>query len=90
MLGIENLNVTSDLSLQTLVRELFEKYLPTFKSLVNFESSNDNTEMDSLLKFFIEAKSQFTRLILDTLTNNFITAPSINATHKISKLVKLL
>lgn len=90
ILGIQSLNVNSDISLQTLVRELFEFYLPTLvKYLSNFESRNNSMEADPLTNCFLKAKPEFTHFILETLTNNFITTPTNNKTNKTCSWVKI-
>ena len=86
VLGIENLNIKSDISLQTLIRELFERYLPL---LVVVEINNENCfkVLDTLSKCFIEAKPSFVRLILDMVACNFIIVPGGSSTHKHCYLV---
>ncbi|OXU29027.1 hypothetical protein TSAR_005155 [Trichomalopsis sarcophagae] len=89
ILGIENLNVKADISLQTMIRELFERYLPL---LITVEASNENAfkVADSLSKCFLEAKPNFVRSILDMLAANFVTICGSNSTHKHCYLVMLL
>lgn len=88
ILGIENLNVKADFSLQTMTRDLFERYLPL---LVTVEATNENTfkVADTLSKCFLEAKPNFVRSILDMLGANFVTICGSNSTHKNCYLVKL-
>lgn len=87
ILGIENLNVKVDIFLQTMIRELFEKYLPL---LITVEASNENAfkVADTLSKCFLEAKPNFVRLIFDMLAANFVIICGSNSTHKHCYLVK--
>ncbi|XP_011498574.1 PREDICTED: protein MMS22-like [Ceratosolen solmsi marchali] len=89
ILGIENLNIKSDISLQTLIRELFERYLPL---LIKIEGNDGNSFQvsDTLSKCFLKAKPDFVRLILEILGRNFITIPGGNTVHKHCYLVMLL
>lgn len=79
MLGIENLHVNSDMSLQVLIRDLFDQYLPV---LITELSPNNFKAADSLLKCFSEAKRDFSRIIFEKLSDNFIVVPTDNTTHK--------
>lgn len=79
MLGIENLHVNSDMSLQALIRDLFEQYLPL---LITETSPNNFKVADSVLKCFSEAKFDFSRIIFEKLSGHFISVPADNTTHK--------
>ncbi|XP_043474055.1 protein MMS22-like [Leptopilina heterotoma] len=87
MLGIENLHVNSDMSLQVLIRDLFDQYLPV---LITELSPNNFKAADSLLKCFSEAKRDFSRIIFEKLSDNFIVVPTDNTTHKHCFLVMIL
>lgn len=85
MLGLEKLNVKGDILLQAMIRDIFDQYLPILITEINgcnFKIS------DTLSKCFKEAKSDFLRLILETLMSNFYVIPSGNVMHKHSNLVR--
>ena len=89
ILGIENLdieNFDSDISLQTLLRDLFDRYLPL---LVTKESNSNQSFViaDSVLSSFKKAKPTFSRSLLKVLSNHFIIIPKENTTHKHCHLV---
>jgi hypothetical protein len=88
ILGIGNLNVKLDISLQTLIRELFETYLPL---LIKVESNSENSYKvaDTLSKCFAEADRDFVCLILGMLVGQFITVVGGNTVHKHCSLVRL-
>ena len=87
MLGIENLNVKSDIILQALIRDLFEQYLPL---LITQSNANNFKVSDSLLKSFSEAKVEFSRFIFKKLADHFIVVPAENTTHKHCFLVSYI
>lgn len=88
ILGMEPLNVKSDLSLQVLMRDLFDQYMP----LLATQTVNSNTYRvsDSLLKCFKDAEADFVRLIFEILTTNFFTISADNMMHKHSYLVMVI
>lgn len=85
ILGMETLNVRSDISLQIIIRDLFDQYMP----LLIIPTINTNTfkVSDSLLKCFKDAKIDFICLILEILMTNFFTISNDNMMHKHSYLV---
>lgn len=87
VLGIEALNVNSDISLQVLIRDLFDKYM----TLLVMPSANTNSfkVSDSLLKFFKDAKADFVRSIFEILMTNFVILSSDNTMHKHAYLVRM-
>ncbi|XP_014204492.1 protein MMS22-like [Copidosoma floridanum] len=88
ILGIENLTIKSDISLQQLIRDLFERYLPL---LILIDKSNGSFKVtDTLSKCFLDAQPDFVHFMLVTLTRNFIIIPGGNSTHKHCHLVMLL
>lgn len=85
ILGLEKLNVKSDILLQAMIRDLFDQYLPI---LITEMNSGCNFRIsDTLLKCFKEAKSEFIRSIFETLMSNFYNISSDNIMHKHSNLV---
>ncbi|KAG7210314.1 hypothetical protein KM043_011855 [Ampulex compressa] len=88
LLGIETLNYRSDITLQVLIRDLFEQYMPLLITDIN--SITNYKVSDSLLKCFRDAKMDFMRLIFEMLTSNFLLISSDNNMHKHSYLVMLL
>ncbi|OAD54304.1 Protein MMS22-like [Eufriesea mexicana] len=88
VLGMEALNVRSDISLQVLIRDLFDQYMP----LLVTSTINANTfkVSDSLLKCFKDAKADFIRLIFEILMTNFFTISNDNIMHKHSYLVMII
>ncbi|XP_043263204.1 protein MMS22-like, partial [Colletes gigas] len=87
LLGIEALNVKSDISLQALIRDLFDQYMPLLITPVN--NANNFKVSDSLLKCFRDAKADFLRLIFEILMTNFFTVSSDNMMHKHFYLVMI-
>ncbi|XP_026671561.1 protein MMS22-like [Ceratina calcarata] len=88
ILGMEPLNVKSDISLQVLMRDLFDQYMP----LLTMQTVNLSTYKvsDSLLKCFKDAEADFVRLIFEMLTSNFFTLSTDNMMHKHSYLVMVI
>nr|XP_031832750.1 protein MMS22-like isoform X2 [Nomia melanderi] len=80
LLGIETLNVKSDLSLQIMIKDLFDQYIPFLVTSIN--NTNNFKVSDSLLKCFKDAKAAFVHLILEILMTNFFTISSDNMLHK--------
>ncbi|KAJ8680183.1 hypothetical protein QAD02_015970 [Eretmocerus hayati] len=89
ILGFENLNYKSEITLQTLIRELFERFLPI---LVRVDARNEDSfkVVDTMSKCFLEGNISFTCWLLDFLRSNFIVTPKENATHKHCHLAMLL
>ncbi|XP_076234655.1 protein MMS22-like [Calliopsis andreniformis] len=87
LLGIEALNVKSDISLQILIRDLFDQYMSLLITPIN--NTNNFKVSDSLLKCFRDAKAEFLRLIFEILMTNFFTISSDNMMHKHSYLVMI-
>ncbi|XP_053997170.1 protein MMS22-like [Hylaeus anthracinus] len=85
LLGIEALNVKSDISLQVLIRDLFDQYVPLLVTSIN--NTNNFKVSDSLLKCFRDAKADFLRLVFEILMTNFVTVSSDNMMHKHFHLV---
>lgn len=85
LLGIEALNVKSDISLQILIRDLFDQYISLLITPIN--NTNNFKISDSLLKCFKDAKADFVRLIFEILMTNFLSITSDNMMHKHSYLV---
>lgn len=83
MLGIEELSARSDLSLQALIRDLFEAYLPL---LVTVNSGNTKIA-ESLLQCFADVKIDFSCLLFEKLAASFIIVSADNTTHKHCYLV---
>ncbi|XP_012139632.2 protein MMS22-like isoform X2 [Megachile rotundata] len=88
LLGIETLNVKSDISLQVLIRDLFEQYMTLLITPI-INTSNFKVS-DSLLKCFKDAKADFIHLIFEILMTNFLTFTSDNLMHKHSYLVMII
>ncbi|XP_043279695.1 protein MMS22-like [Venturia canescens] len=86
MLGIESLSARSDLSLQALIRDLFEAYLPL---LVTVNTGNIKVA-ESLLQCFADAKIDFSCLLFEKLAASFIIVSTDNTTHKHCYLVMIL
>lgn len=84
ILGFENLNVTTDISLQHLMRELFERYLPLLITHDDKERCFKIT--DAILDCF-SAKPDFTKFILNIL-GSMITVPADQTTHAACYLVR--
>lgn len=80
LLGIEALNIKSDISLQILIRDLFNQYMPLLITPIN--NTNNFKVSDSLLKCFRDAKADFLRLVFEILMTNFFTISSDNMMHK--------
>lgn len=85
ILGLEKLNVKSDILLQAMLRDIFDQYLPILITEVN--SGYSFKVSDTLLKCFKEARSEFLRTIFETLMSNFYNISSDNVMHKHSNLV---
>ncbi|KAF3426824.1 hypothetical protein E2986_01096 [Frieseomelitta varia] len=88
LLGVEALNVKSDISLQILIRNLFDQYMPLL--IVPTVNANSFKVSDSLLKCFKDAKADFIRLIFEILMTNFFNISNDNMMHKHSYLVMIL
>ncbi|XP_011860729.1 PREDICTED: protein MMS22-like isoform X2 [Vollenhovia emeryi] len=88
ILGLEKLNVKSDILLQAMVRDLFGQYLPILIIEVNGGYSFEVS--DALLKCFKEGNGEFLRLIFETLMSNFYNISSDNVMHKHSNLITWL
>ncbi|TGZ50279.1 Uncharacterized protein DBV15_02129 [Temnothorax longispinosus] len=88
ILGLEKLNVKSDILLQAMIRDIFDQYLPILIIEVNGGCSFKVS--DTLLKCFKEAKSDFLRSIFETLMSNFYNISSDNVMHKHSNLITWL
>ncbi|KAG9429298.1 protein MMS22-like isoform X1 [Apis mellifera carnica] len=88
ILGMETLNVRSDISLQVIIRDLFDQYMP----LLIIPTINTNTfkVSDSLLKCFKDGKIDFICLIFEILMTNFFTISNDNMMHKHSYLVMII
>ncbi|XP_076654446.1 protein MMS22-like [Halictus rubicundus] len=87
LLGIEALNVKSDISLQILIKDLFDQYMPLLITSIN--NTNNFKVSDSLLKFFKDAKADFMHLVFEILMTNFFTISSDNMLHKHFYLVMI-
>lgn len=87
VLGLESLNIKSDISLQALIRSLFDQYIPI---LIIQDTSGNFRVSDTLLKCFQDAKADFSYLIFEMLTTLYFTISSDNNMHKYSYLVCLL
>jgi len=85
MLGLEKLNVKSDILLQAMIRDIFDQYLPILIVEVNNGCSFKVT--DTLLKCFKDIKNEFLRTIFEMLMSNFYNISSDNILHKHSNLV---
>lgn len=88
LLGVEALNVKSDISLQILIRNLFDQYMPLL--IVPTVNANSFKVSDSLLKCFKDAKADFIRLIFEILMTNFFNISNDNMMHKHSYLVCII
>lgn len=88
LLGIETLNVKSDISLQVLIRDLFDQYMTLL--ITPITNTNNFKVSDSLLKCFKDAKADFIHLIFEILVTNFFTITSDNLMHKHSYLVCII
>ncbi|KAL7294391.1 hypothetical protein TKK_0012396 [Trichogramma kaykai] len=86
ILGFENLNIKSDITLQTLLRDLFDRYLP----LLITRDDNTLKVSDTLLKCFKDVNCNFIKSLLDILNCNFIIISKDRATHKHCQLVMSL
>ncbi|KAK2579413.1 hypothetical protein KPH14_003271 [Odynerus spinipes] len=87
VLGLESLNVKSDISLQALIRNLFDQYIPI---LITQDNSGNFKVSDTLLKCFQDAKSDFSYLIFEMLMPLYFTISSDNNMHKYSHLMLFL
>ncbi|KAI4498080.1 hypothetical protein M0802_006904 [Mischocyttarus mexicanus] len=87
ILGLESLNIKSDISLQVLNRNLFDQYIPI---LITQDNSGHFKVSDSLLKCFQDAKADFSYLLFEMLMTLFFTISSDNNLHKHNHLVLLL
>ncbi|XP_043496827.1 protein MMS22-like isoform X1 [Polistes fuscatus] len=87
ILGLESLNIKSDISLQVLNRNLFDQYIPI---LITQDTSGNFKVSDTLLKCFQDAKADFSYLIFEMLMTLFFTISSENNLHKHNHLVLLL
>lgn len=85
LLGLEKLNVKSDILLHATIRDIFDQYLPVLITEVNNGCSFKIC--DSLLKLFKDAKCEYLRLIFETLMANFYNISSDNVMHKHASLV---
>lgn len=85
ILGLEKLNVKSDILLQAMIRDIFDQYLPIL--ITKISNSCNFKVSDVLLKCFKEAKCDFLRLIFEILMSNFYNISSDNVMHKHSNLV---
>lgn len=88
LLGMEALNVKSDISLQILIRDLFDQYMPLL--IVPTVNANSFKVSESLLKCFKDAKADFIRLIFEILMTNFFNISNDNMMHKHSYLVCII
>ncbi|KYM87553.1 Protein MMS22-like protein [Atta colombica] len=88
MLGLEKLNVKSDILLQAMIRDIFDQYLPILIVEVNSGCSFKVT--DTLLKCFKDIKNEFLRTIFEMLMSNFYNISSDNILHKHSNLITWL
>ncbi|XP_011637201.1 protein MMS22-like isoform X2 [Pogonomyrmex barbatus] len=88
MLGLEKLNVKSDILLQALIRNIFNQYLPILITEINSGCSFKIS--DRLLECFKETKSEFLRLVFEILMSNFYNISSDNVTHKYFNLITWL
>ncbi|XP_046814404.1 protein MMS22-like isoform X2 [Vespa crabro] len=87
ILGLESLNIKSDISLQVLTRNLFDQYISI---LITEDSSGNFKVSDTLLKCFHDAKADFSHLLFEMLMTLFFTISSENNMHKHNHLVSLL
>ncbi|XP_035727312.1 protein MMS22-like isoform X1 [Vespa mandarinia] len=87
ILGLESLNIKSDISLQVLTRNLFDQYISI---LITEDSSGNFKVSDTLLKCFHDAKGDFSHLLFEMLMTLFFTISSENNMHKHNHLVSLL
>jgi len=85
ILGLEKLNVKSDILLQAMIRDIFDQYLPSL--IIEVNSGCSFKVSDTLLKCFKEVKSEFLRMIFELLMSNFYNISSDNVMHKHSNLV---
>ncbi|XP_011065878.1 PREDICTED: protein MMS22-like [Acromyrmex echinatior] len=88
MLGLEKLNVKSDILLQAMIRDIFDQYLPIL--IVEVNSGCSFKVSDTLLKCFKDVKNEFLRMIFEMLMSNFYNISSDNALHKHSNLITWL
>lgn len=88
ILGLEKLNVKSDILLQALIRNIFNQYLPIL--IIEANNGCSFNVSDTLLRCFKEVQSEFSRLILGTLMSNFYNVSSNNVMHKHSNLITWL
>lgn len=86
ILGLEKLNVKSDILLQAMIRDIFDQYLSIL--IIEVNSGCSFKVSDTLLKCFKEVKSEFLRSIFETLMSNFYNISSDNVMHKHSNLVR--
>ncbi|XP_046613523.1 protein MMS22-like [Neodiprion virginianus] len=87
ILGIGNLNVRGDLSLQSLIKNLFEAYLPLL--ITDTFKTGSYKISEKLLYIFHDNNADYLRLILDKLSVNFIVCRDV-VTHEHCYLVMLL
>lgn len=84
ILGLESLNIKSDISLQVLTRNLFDQYISI---LITEDSSGNFKVSDTLLKCFQDATVEFSHLLFEMLMTLFFTISSENNMHKHNYLV---
>ncbi|XP_066597925.1 protein MMS22-like isoform X2 [Prorops nasuta] len=87
LLGIENLSFRADITLQALVRDLFDQYIPLLITDVN---NADFKISEILLKCFEDSKTNFSRLMFEMLMANFFIVSTDNMMHKYSYLAMIL
>ncbi|XP_046741977.1 protein MMS22-like [Diprion similis] len=87
ILGIGNLNVRGDLSLQSLIKNLFEAYLPHL--ITDTCKTGSYKISEKLSNIFHDNNVDYLRLILDKLAVNFIVCRDV-VTHDHCYLVMLL
>ncbi|XP_015439046.1 PREDICTED: protein MMS22-like [Dufourea novaeangliae] len=87
LLGTEALNVKSNISLQILIKDLFDQYMPLLITPVN--NTNNFKVSDSLLKCFKDGNADFIHLMFEILMTNFLSISSDNTMHKHFYLVMI-
>ncbi|XP_058805001.1 protein MMS22-like [Phymastichus coffea] len=85
ILGFENLNINVDISLQNLIRELFERYLSFL--VIPTDSNERSFKLADQLSMCFFAKPDFTKSIFFILAKNLITLPQDQTTHSACYLV---
>lgn len=87
ILGLESVNVRTDMTIHRLMIEIFQTYLPL---LVTENQYGTFKVSESLIKCFTDGEPEFLRFLIDTLAMKFVKVASDNAMHKHGYLFMVL